>query len=81
MRIDIGYTGFAPDGTLAYSSSYYWSDPWFNAFYVNDGNVPRVILDFPAQGYSGLPYAMSPDGTRIYVADTYTGKVYPITFN
>ena len=37
VRFDVGYQGFAPDGTLAYSTSYYTSDYSFNAFYVNDG--------------------------------------------
>ena len=34
----------------------------------------------PVQGYSGLPFAASPDGTRIYIADPNAGQVYPIVF-
>ena len=81
VRFDVGFQGFAPDGTLAYSSWYWYSDYSFNAFYVNDGNMVRDYLPLPVQGYSGLPFAASPDGIRIYVADPYAGQVYPITFN
>jgi len=42
--------------------------------------MPRAILPLPEQGYSGLPFAASPDGTRIYIADPNAGKVYPIVF-
>ena len=80
VRFDVGYQGFAPDGTLAYSTSYLYSDYTFNAFYVNDGNFVLNYFPLPIQGYSGLPFAASPDGIRIYIADPNAGQVYPITF-
>ena len=80
VRFDVGYQGFAPDGTLAYSTSYLYSDYTFNAFYVNDGNSVLNYFPLPVQGYSGLPFAASPDGIRIYIADPNAGKVYPIVF-
>ena len=80
VRFDVGYQGFAPDGSLAYSTSYLYSDYTFNAFYVNDGNFVLNYFPLPVQGYSGLPFAASPDGTRIYIADPNAGKVYPIVF-
>ena len=74
VRYDLGYQGFAPDGTLAYSTSnQYWPGP---GFYVNDSH--NVLLQLPLPGYD--PFAASPDGTRIYVADPTTDQVYPIIF-